>query len=316
MFRFVISKKFKTIFTKLTNCKSVVTGVLYINIYYNRLNMSPARTTFNNVCARGNKCLFQMLTIVAGWKGVLLVLGLQIATTNAVTFCDPNDASTCRFGGSCTAVSSIPQMLSHGYLPSQYVCLCPKLTCSLMRPDPICASDGRTYVNDLCRELQECEIQAPLARNCNGFCGRQCNPIADNAYDDRCPAPYNNYCSQNGLCRSRRGVSSGPLQVYCLCFTGYAGFRCKEKTPRAVNETRPCQPSQEETLNYKLAFLCCLGFLVLVLLLQIICCVCDFRLPIRKQDCGKKLNFCEQYATSRTDCSRDVESNSQDRTKK
>uniref|UniRef100_H2YKG7 Kazal-like domain-containing protein n=1 Tax=Ciona savignyi TaxID=51511 RepID=H2YKG7_CIOSA len=128
------------------------------------------------VCTRRRRYNVLLKSAGINWmKVVSVVFALHVTVANATTFCDPDDAATCRFGGKCTSVSTMPVMLSHGYRANDYVCMCPNMQCNMMRYDPICASDGRTYVNDLCRELQECEIQAPLNRVCNGFCGRQCN---------------------------------------------------------------------------------------------------------------------------------------------
>ena len=72
---------------------------------------------------------------------IKLLLSVLIFTTGASNpFCNPDDLSTCSFGGSCkrpkpTVGSQFPN--------SAYICSCPTIDCSKFGYQPECGSDKK-----------------------------------------------------------------------------------------------------------------------------------------------------------------------------
>ncbi|XP_076804793.1 tomoregulin-2-like isoform X2 [Clavelina lepadiformis] len=150
--------------------------------------------------------------------------------------CDPTDITTCKYGGVCKSTSTLPQLVNNRYEPSKYICVCEPVACiPILGYDPVCAEDGNTYPNDLCRRHQECLIQKPVKRSCRGTCeSLECERDAL-SNEIACSEDFSYYCFNYGECLVH---SETPEQPYCKCLPGYLGSRCESKDAREVKMLR------------------------------------------------------------------------------
>nr|CAB3261342.1 uncharacterized protein LOC100176959 [Phallusia mammillata] len=183
------------------------------------------------VCTRASGCRrgTRLFCVAQKFASVLIIFSFLVKVE--ASFCDPNDPSTCGFGGNCVPARSIAQISLDDIGAERYICECPSMPCYIALPiDAVCGLERgvqKTHFNELCRRSRECLIQAPITPICKGICNEDCRPLTEEA----CNEEEQLFCNANGgLCVIDRGTQNP--QPFCKCYKGFTGDRCLFKSAR------------------------------------------------------------------------------------
>jgi len=149
-------------------------------------------------------------------KGLLLLLFINLNTgvTESTKLCDPNDYTSCGYGGDCVRVENYERffyLMMSGYRLTDYVCVC-NLRCYSKPEEVLCSHDtGRSYYNEWCVLHHECLRQAPIRITCENHCSQPCKPRLFYNYV-RCELGTRNPCNSDEICMQHQSDS---YDVYC-----------------------------------------------------------------------------------------------------
>jgi len=115
--------------------------------------------------------------------------------------CDPNDPTTCGYGGKCEPIFKSEHFmlyLMYGYKYEDFACIC-NIECYNKPRRLLCnPKTGVTYYNEYCIKKEECHAQRPIVANCEGKCG-SCKMMKHDHWR-RCTIGIRYNCRNDELC--------------------------------------------------------------------------------------------------------------------